>query len=188
MTAMNDFNRVLVDQFRAAAGLLEALMADVTPEVAHWRPAGLANPIGATYAHAITSIDGIIHGLLQGREPLFASTFAGKTGMSEPPPRPDARPAGQEAFALEAHAWASRVTIDLTLLGTYASAVRASAEEWLSTATPADFNKPVDLSFLGLGMSTAGFVLHNAVLSHAASHAGEIAALKGLQGLKGYPM
>jgi hypothetical protein len=46
---------------------------------------------------------------------------------------------------------------------------------------------PVDLSAMGMGKQTVGFVLDNALLGHAYCHCGEISAAKGIQGKKGYP-
>ena len=37
------------------------------------------------------------------------------------------------------------------------------------------------------GNESVGFVVNNAVIGHAFSHCGEISALKGVQGKKGYP-
>src|SRR3972149_3010035 len=72
--------------FKESREFLEGTLADVTPEQAHWSPAGTALPIAAHYAHVVTSIDGFILGVLKGGAPLFASTWAGKTGLSEIPP------------------------------------------------------------------------------------------------------
>jgi hypothetical protein len=47
--------------FKWAAELLEMTMADVTAEQACWRPPGIANPLGATYAHALCDLDGSSH-------------------------------------------------------------------------------------------------------------------------------
>jgi hypothetical protein len=40
---------------------------------------------------------------------------------------------------------------------------------------------------VGMGTKSVGFVVNNAVIGHAFSHRGEISALKGVQGKKGYP-
>jgi hypothetical protein len=47
--------------------------------------------------------------------------------------------------------------------------------------------REVDLSAMGMGVQTVGFVLDNALLGHAYCHCGEISAAKGIQGKKGYP-
>ncbi len=187
MATDNLLNRTLIDQFKAVTGVLGATMTDVTAEVANWKPGGLANPVGTTYAHLLVVSDAFLNGILRGGAPLFASTFAGKTGISELPPMPDPGNPRFAFYADDCRAWALRATIDLDAIRPFAAAVFASVEEWLAGVTEETLAAPVDLSFLGMGISTAGFVLHNAILAHIASHAGEIAAIKGLQGLKGYP-
>ena len=62
--------------------LLAMTMIDVTPEMAQVIPSGVANPLGAIYAHAILAEDGIINGLLKQSTPLFASSWVGKTGVA----------------------------------------------------------------------------------------------------------
>jgi hypothetical protein len=188
MSAGNSVNGVLAAQLDAAAGLLGIVMADVTPEVASWKPAGLANPIGTTYAHVVAGCDAFVNGTMRGGAPLFASSFAGRTGLSELPPDPPV-PGSAEfaAYPAEAHAWAHRATVDLDAARAYAEAVFASIREWLAELPEGALDAPFDLSFLGVGMSTVGFVVHDVILAHVAAHAGEIAALKGLQGLRGYP-
>lgn len=52
---------------------------------------------------------------------------------------------------------------------------------------PHDLDRTVDLSLLGLGEQTVGFLLTISA-GHDLMHTGEIAAGKGLLGLKGYPM
>jgi hypothetical protein len=61
-------------------------VADVTPVEAHWSPPGKAHPLGANYAHVVIGEDGVVNGMLKGEAPLFAATWAGKTGVSELPP------------------------------------------------------------------------------------------------------
>ena len=124
----------LREDIRRANGLLEMVVQDVTPELAAWHPPGLANPIGATYAHAVCGADIFIRQILQGGEPLLESSWKGRTGISEP----------QLSADFE---WARRVQVEL----------------------------PV------------AWVLSALVISHLNNMAGEISALKGVQGVKGYP-
>jgi hypothetical protein len=46
---------LLREQLQDARQLLEGTMADVTQREAQWFPPGLANPLGATYAHIVIS-------------------------------------------------------------------------------------------------------------------------------------
>ena len=60
-------------QFKEAHGFLEGTLQGVSQEHAHWTPPGMANPLGATYAHIVLTEDGIIGGVLKGGAPLLAT-------------------------------------------------------------------------------------------------------------------
>jgi len=79
---------LLRQQLQDAHGFLEETMKDVTAEQANWSPPGIANPLGASYAHLVLSEDFLINGMLKGSAPLAMGTWAGKVGLSEPPPPP----------------------------------------------------------------------------------------------------
>jgi len=79
----------LREQFKVAHGMLEGTMADVTADQAQWSPPGRANPLGASYAHTVLGEDVMVNGLVKGGAPMFVTSWAGKAGVSEPPPMPD---------------------------------------------------------------------------------------------------
>jgi len=172
-----DAVRLIQTQMDGSHGLLEQTMADVTPELVQWLPPGVANPIGATYAHAVVSEDTLLNDMLKGAPSLAGTAFAGKTGLSEMPPR-----AG-EGYA----EWTRTVQIDLPALRAYAQAVYHGTSDYLSALSAADLERPVDLSGFGLGEQNVAFVLTNILDWHIDAHCGEISCLKGLQGAKGYP-
>ncbi|MGB3399654.1 MAG: DinB family protein [Candidatus Deferrimicrobiaceae bacterium] len=174
---------LLREQLKSGIELVEGTMADVTPEQAHWIPPGVALPIGASYAHVVVGQDSVINGMLKGGAPLFASSWAGKTGLSELPPDVDPKKQGLPDWS----AWSRKVKVDLPVFRKYAQAVYAVSDEYLATLRGKDLDRPVDLTVLGFGQSTMGFLINNAVLGHAFTHCGEISCLKGLQGKKGYP-
>jgi hypothetical protein len=167
-------------QVQLAHGTLEATMADVTAELAHAVPPGIANPLGATYAHLVCSEDLLVQGMLKQGALLGASTLAGRTGLSEPMPNPGP---GQSAYA----DWTRRVRVDLPALRAYAQAVYAATDAYLASLHDIDLERPMDLSFVGLGQQTLGVMLSLLVLHHIGTETGEIACLKGLQGVRGYP-
>jgi hypothetical protein len=177
----------LRENLKDAHDLLEAVMADVTSETAHWMPPGRANPVGATYAHVVLSEDRTINGMLRHQRPLYDTTWAGKLGVSEP------MPTGEE-WSKYAD-WTRRVRIDVPAFREYARAVYAASDQYLASLTPEDLDRRLDLSGVGLGTSEAsgeaghdvGWVLSRQVVGHADNIAGEISCLKGLQGLQGYP-
>ncbi len=114
--------------------------------------------------------------MLVGRQPLGMSAFAGKTGVSEPPPMDGAW-----------DEWARRVKVDLPALKQYAQAVYNNTLDYASSLKPDDLDREIDLSNFGLGKQSLAWVMTNGVVGHVASHCGEISCLKGLQGAKGYP-
>ena len=124
------------------------------------------------YAHMIFSEDGIVSGMLQGKAPIYhAQGWASKASVAMPEnPRMD----------LE---WGKTINMNLPAFQAYAKAVYAATDEYLSNLSEADLSRKLQTPF---GESTVGFML-NVLVSHPATHTGEIAALKGVQGLKGLP-
>ncbi|MEA2572879.1 MAG: hypothetical protein QOH93_177 [Chloroflexia bacterium] len=167
-------------QLDFAHQVVEGTMSDVTPEQAHWMPPGIATPLGASYAHVVLSEDLVVNGMLRQGAPLMATSWAGRTGLSEPMPMPGPEWVGYAG-------WNRRVQVDLPAMKEYAQAVYVSTNEYLSGLTPEDLDTPVDLTGLGFGPSTVGWVLSALLIGHVNNIAGEISCLKGLQGAKGYP-
>lgn len=163
-------------QYEGAYGWLEATLGEISSEQAHWPPPGKANPIVAVYAHVLTGQDHAINGMLKGGQPLFATAWAGRTGLSEPPPP-----------GLSWAEWGRAVRADLGALREYARAVYAATDAYLASLTSADLDRPFDLSCWDMGQQTVAVVLEM-MLQEVSSHAGEIACLKGLQGVQGYPV
>ncbi|MBI5285493.1 MAG: DinB family protein [Chloroflexi bacterium] len=167
----------LRDQLGQARDFLHGTLREMTEDQVHALPSGKLNSIAATYAHVVTGEDGFVNGLLRGAAPLFASEWAGRTGLSEMPPEgPD--------WA----AWGGRVRVDIKALDRYAEAVGRSTDEFLASLTPDDLDRAVDLSAFGFGQRSLGWVMGAGVLGHVLSHWGEISALNGLQGRKGFPV
>jgi hypothetical protein len=162
----------LREQIESAHEFLEEAMQDVTNEQLHWEPPGSANPIGATYAHVVMGEDLMVNGLVRGISPLFYTTFAGKFGLSEPPPMPNQG---------DWDAWARKVKVDLPALREYAMAVYANTDDYLAALDDAELNREIDLSIFEMGQRSLSWFLGNIVLSHVSTHCGEISCLKGLQ-------
>jgi hypothetical protein len=162
-------------QINASHDIVENTVADCTPEMCDKQVEGKAHPIGATYAHILTSEDFIVNMLCRGQSPLMMGEWAGKTGMSEPPPAPGG----------DVYGWATRVKIDLGQARQYAEAVYKSTNEYLDTLSDDDLNRELDIP--GFGKNSLAFYLGIGALIHPANHVGEISALKGIQGAKGYP-
>jgi hypothetical protein len=166
----------LNEQLRQSRAFLEGTLSNVAMEHFHAPPPGALNPIAATLAHLATGEDGFVNGLIRGGAPLFATTWSGKTGLSELPPE-----------GADWAEWARELRIDIDAFRRYAAAVCSAAEQYIASLTPADLDRAVDLSALGFGQQTLGWVLGAGVLGHVLSHWGEICALNGLQGGRGFP-
>jgi hypothetical protein len=180
----NEENRVISHvraQMKSAHWLLEETISDVSDGMGSFAPPGKALPIGAAYAHYVTGEDWTIHTLFKGVAPLMAGPWAGRTGLSEPPPGPG------DDWSTRFEEWSRRVRVHLAAFRAYAKAVYEATDAYLSSLADADLSREVDLSAMGMGKQTVGFVLDNALLGHAFCHCGEISALKGVQGKKGYP-
>lgn len=164
-------------QYKLAHDLLETTMKDVTEELAHWAPPGVANPLGATYMHVVVGEDALLSTVARQDKPLFMSTFAGKMGVDKPPPGP-----GQGLDE-----WARQVKVDLAQARDYAKAVYASTDAYLASLSSADLDAPIDMARFGMGQQPRSTLVAGIVLQHINNHLGEISCLKGLQGAKGYP-
>jgi hypothetical protein len=154
--------------------LLEGVMEDVTQEQVDWIPPGIANPLGAIYAHALGELDTAVNMLVKGGQPLYATSWAGKIGFDEP----------RWDMDLE---WARRVKVDLPVARRYARALYESVDAYIASLSEESLDRQVDLTEQGLGVRTVSWCLNALVTSHINNMAGEISTLKGIQGAKGYP-
>ena len=161
-------------QIRAAYEFLDVTIADATTEQLNWLPSGVANPLAAVYAHALVAFDGVLHGMLLRRTPMFESSWEFTTGINEP------------QWALEP-AWAKRVRVDLPIAREYGKAILAAADDYLAHLDPNLIDQTRDLSAQGLGTQTLGWIISRLIVGHLDNMTGEVSCLKGLQGAKGYP-
>ena len=165
---------VLRQQLAGANDILEQTIADCSQEALDKNPPGATiTSIGSIYAHLVFAEDSIVHGMLQGKPPIYrAQNWAGRASeMPEPP-----------GFTPE---WARTVRMNLPAFREYAKAVHAATDAYIAGLSDADLDRKVQTGFVG--EQTVAFVVGNILAWHAAQHTGEIAALKGVQGLKGLP-
>lgn len=153
-------------------------MDGVTDEIAKFQPPHKANPIAGTYAHLLFSEDAFVHLFLQGKQPLFESKWKDLTGISELQPTEWA-----EAYPK----WLRTVEMNVSKAHEYAKAVFSATEEYVAGLHDEDLAKEIDMSAFGMGTKSQGDFIAGMLTSHAYSIMGEVAVLKGIQGLKGYP-
>ncbi len=166
-------------QVKQTNAWLEMTVSDISQEQANWQPPGVANSIGAVYAHLIIGADVGFNSQLHNRMPLIATDFAGQVGLSEPYPG---------ALPWHWHEWASRVHVDWQAFRRYAREVQKSVEGDFDSLSMAELERPVDRSAAGLGIWKRIEFYSVQGINHPTLHGGEIACLKGLQGAPAWPL
>ena len=132
-------------------------------------PGATIGSIGSIYLHALASEDWAVQELLQGKPKLVESGgWFARLGMA-PAKDPE---------------W-SQANMDIEAIRAFAAAVYASTDAYLASITDADLDK--EIPWHSGQTHTAGWVLADVVHAHLGTHAGEIAALKGVMGLQGLP-
>ncbi|TAK63923.1 MAG: DinB family protein [Dehalococcoidia bacterium] len=162
----------VLDEFRWQARTsyewLESIVADVTPEQARWRPPGRANTIATTYAHIVRNIDEDLNHWMFRRPMLNEGPWRGQTGLVSGRPE-----------------WEQNA-IDWPALREYGRAMCAFAVETVDALTEDDLAIVTDLSTADIEVWHGIDIVRLTVGHHVRMHGGEIACLKGLEGLKGY--
>jgi uncharacterized damage-inducible protein DinB len=157
--------------FEQIHGYLEATMQNVDDVVARYKPGGPPSILGQ-YAHLVTGEDWFINVKLANRAPVMMTM---NPGFASPPP-----PTGWDE-------WARTERVDLQALRAYALEVHEATDAYLASADDTILDQPVDLTEVGMGQVNGAAALFLA-FSNVALHTGEISAIKGLNGLAGYPV
>jgi hypothetical protein len=166
-----DAKTYITCQFASLRGLVDAALAGLTNEQLTWIPPGTANPIGLTALHMLASEDKFI-ALLRGKERLWQiQNWSGTFNLAEPP-------GFGGDWTLLRHA-----TLTVEHLLAYQVVVRVETDFYLDALTPEALEFPVKL-FTEHDKAADVLAL---LISHTLVHAGELAALKGVNGVKGLP-
>jgi len=144
-----------------AFDVLGQVTADLTQEQADWSPPGTVSCIRDIYWHTLTYVDHFVRD----------NCIEGKRLPETVESRPD-------VLRMQA------VEADVCELHQFASEVESTVQDWLSSLTPADLDRTRHTT---VGELNAGQMLEIYVVWHINAHCGEISALKGCQGLTGYP-
>ena len=149
------------------------VMGDCADSLNSRLPNANVGSIASIYAHAVFAEDGIVNGMFQSKPTLFQSGgWDAKTGVKAPDsPR-------------QTPEWAAGVKMDLATFQEYAKQVFAQTDAYLAGLPDAEMDRKVQGP---VGETTLGSILVNVLGPHYQQHIGEIAALKGVQGLKGLP-
>jgi len=161
---------------RNALEILGQVTADLSQEQADWQPPGIANPIGATYWHTISAIDDVVYGWALKQESLRQREKWDERVLTVAPPEPEH---GGDWLA-----YMRAIRVDLPALHDYARAVGEAVHDWLDSLAPEDLERRIETPIAEYSLAQ---LLDTFVMWHINAHCGEIAALKGCQGAKGYP-
>lgn len=143
-----------------------------TVEQFNWTPPGTANPISSILVHYLIAEDLFIQSVIRGRPRIWDEEGWGeRTGIKHTPDYGG----NWEDF--------KHMTVVLEPVLAYQKAVRAATDSYLAGLTPDELERNVKLG--DWECTVADMLIHLA--RHNFSHAGEIAALKGVQGGKGLP-
>lgn len=159
-----------------AFGILGQVTADLTQEHADWQPPGLANPIGATYWHTLSGADDVVYRWALGQEPIRQREGWDDRVLTVAVPEPE--------HGGDMQGYMRAIRVDLPALHEYAQVVAKALHDWLGSLAPEELEQVTQTP---LGEFPLAHILELFVAWHINAHCGEIAALKGCQGAKGYP-
>ena len=154
-------------QLEQAFSLMNGTAQGMTEEQYNFNPEGTCNPIAKNHVHSLTAVDFFLNFLAQGKAPLW-QPVAAATGLPQ--------------NSLEI--WKHDGKVPLDAINAYGQQVQKSAMDYLATLNDADLDRELDTRVFGT--QNVGFLLQLAGM-HTVGHTGDMAALKGLQGLKGLP-
>ena len=180
---------------------LDQMVSDLTQEQADWLPPGNANPISALYYHTIAYVDQLVHEWCMApfRDITIEEWFAAKVakqdlGMGQVPLRRSAGwqeqvvrglpPANPEDPYWDVRVAREGIEVDLLALHDYAHATAQTLLDWAASLTPEDLERVIPTPW---GDYNQGQWLEFFIVWHINVHCGEIASVKGYQGLAGYP-
>jgi hypothetical protein len=157
-----------------ALGILGQVTVDLTQGQADWIPPGIANPIGGLYWHTLTSLDMVVHRWGMGKDPLFQTEGWNERVVvsAAPDERKDHPPEMRET------------RVDLAALREYEKVIVEAVQNWLVSLTPEDLERQVETP---IGELSLAQMIETFVIWHINAHCGEISAMKGCQGARGYP-
>ncbi len=128
---------------------------------------GTSNAAAKSHVHALAAYDFFVINKAKGGDMLWPQ-FAAKHGL----------PANSQEI------WGFASTIPGTAIKEFASEIQKATIDYISTLSDADLDRQVDTQFFGT--QSLAYLLQLASM-HATGHAGDIATVKGAQGLKGLP-
>jgi hypothetical protein len=154
-------------QIEHAFSILNTIATGMTDEQYNMSPGGTANTPAKSHVHALTAMDFFVNGIIRGGE-IEWKTFGPANGLPANP----------------MEIWAFSGTVQLAPMSDYSAKVKAAVLEYVGSLKDSDLDREIETQFFG--KQTAAWIIQLGVV-HLTGHAGDIAAVKGIQGLKGLP-
>jgi len=154
-------------QLEQAFGLLNLAADGMTDEQYNLDPQGTCNSASKTHVHSLTAVDFFVLNRAKGADMLWPK-FATEHGL----------PANSTEI------WGFDGVIPMATMKQFAEQLKAASVEYVASLKDDDLDKKVNAG--PFGEQTIAFLIQLGGM-HAAGHAGDIAAVKGMQGLKGLP-
>ena len=151
----------------SAFGLLNMCAAGMDDAQYNWAPGGTCNTIAKSHVHAVTSIDFFINATIKGGQMLWTPVAQAHSLPQSP---------------LEV--WNHEGAIPKAAIDDYAQATQKAALDAIAGFSDSDLDREIDTPFFGT--KSVAWLLQ-LVSTHSTGHGGDIAAVKGMQGLKGLP-
>lgn len=157
-------------QFHMLRWQAGATMAGVTDEQLNWAPPGAANTISQTILHLVGGEDFFIQEILQGKKWSWETQgWSERFGIKLPP-------GGGQGWEET-----RKTIVRLVPVLDYEDAVSTATSEYLASLAPEDLDRKMML--FGREQTLADVLIM--VVNHSTAHLGEIAAIKGVYGMKG---
>jgi hypothetical protein len=138
----------------------------MTEEQYNYVPQGNCNSPAKSHVHALATVDFFVNIILKGGKARWPAV---------------AQEHGLPVNALEI--WKHEGTIPYAAIKAYGQEVQKDAVEYTASISESDLDRRVNTPF---GEQSAGWLLQLAGM-HAVGHSGDVATVKGMQGLKGLP-
>lgn len=154
-------------QIESVFNLLNMCVDGMDEAQYNWQPPGTSNAAAKSHVHALTAIDFFVMRGAKGGEMMWPA-FAATHGLPLKSPE----------------IWAYEPAIPFAPLKEFGQRIEKAALEYVSTLADEDLDVVIDTQFFG--KQSLAFLLQ-LITMHTAGHAGDIAAVKGIQGIKGLP-
>lgn len=164
---------ILKGQYEQGHAILQGVMADLDEAFANQVTGlGTLGSAGSIFAHMVFTEDAIISNA-RGARPIFeASGWDKRIGIQSPGLRQSAE-------------WAATAKLELPIFQEFAKEVFEATEKYVATLTASDMDR--EIAGLGGRQVKLGMMVATVGTIHISEHTGEIAAIKGIRGLKGLP-